>query len=49
LKDVLSDIVPAEQKRVAQFRKEYGATPIGQVTVDMVSKQLILETKILKI
>jgi len=36
LKDVLKQKVPAEQDNVKNFRKEYGSTVIGEVTVDMV-------------
>lgn len=35
LKDVLANMIPAEQKRVAAFRKEHGSFKIGDVTVDM--------------
>jgi citrate synthase len=37
LKAVLSKKIPEEQERVKSFRKTYGATKIGEVTVDMVS------------
>ncbi len=33
----MTDLIPAEQKRVAAFRKEFGNFKIGEVTVDMVS------------
>jgi hypothetical protein len=36
LKDVLANLIPAEQKRIAAFRKEHGSFKIGDVTVDMV-------------
>jgi citrate synthase len=36
LKDVLANIIPPEQKRVAEFRKKHGSFKIGEVTVDMV-------------
>lgn len=53
LKDVLSNIIPAEQKRVAAFRKEHGSFKIGDVTVDMAYggmrgiKGLVTETSVL--
>jgi hypothetical protein len=37
LKAVLAKKIPEEQERVKNFRKAYGATKIGEVTVDMVS------------
>jgi citrate synthase len=37
LKAVLAKKIPDEQERVKNFRKTYGATKIGEVTVDMVS------------
>jgi hypothetical protein len=39
LKGILSDKVPKEQERVKNFRKAHGATKVGEVTVDMVSKR----------
>jgi len=53
LKDVLANIIPAEQKRVAAFRKEHGSFKIGDVTVDMAYggmrgiKGLVTETSVL--
>lgn len=53
LKDVLGGIIPVEQKRVAEFRKKYGAFKIGDVTVDMAYggmrgiKGLVTETSVL--
>lgn len=38
LKAVLSKKIPKEQERVKNFRKQHGATKVGEVTVDMVSK-----------
>jgi len=38
LKDVLMKKIPAEQDNVKNFRKEYGNTKIGEVTIDMVSQ-----------
>lgn len=37
LKAVLAKKIPEEQERVKNFRKTYGATKVGEVTVDMVS------------
>jgi citrate synthase len=34
LKDILANLVPQEQKRVKEFRKESGSFVVGQVTVD---------------
>lgn len=36
LKEVLRDLVPKEQKRVAAFKAANKDAPIGQVTIDMV-------------
>jgi hypothetical protein len=36
LKEVLHDLIPKEQKRVAAFKAEHKDKPLGQVTVDMV-------------
>ncbi|CAF3661142.1 unnamed protein product, partial [Rotaria socialis] len=36
LKEVLRELIPKEQKRVAAFKKDHNNTPIGQVTVDMI-------------
>ena len=36
LKDVMAEKVPAMQAQVKEFRKEYGKTVVGNVTVDMV-------------
>jgi len=53
LKDVLSNLVPAEQKRVGEFRKQHGTFKIGDVTVDMAYggmrgiKGLVTETSVL--
>jgi citrate synthase len=53
LKDVLSNLIPAEQKRVAEFRKAHGSFKIGDVTVDMAYggmrgiKGLVTETSVL--
>ncbi|XP_033221510.1 probable citrate synthase 2, mitochondrial [Belonocnema kinseyi] len=35
LKKVLSEKIPKEQERIKAFRKQYGATKVGEVTVDM--------------
>jgi len=40
LRDVLTKKVPVEQEKVKAFRKQYGATKVGDVTVDMV-KQIL--------
>lgn len=37
LKAVLHKKIPKEQERVKNFRKQHGATKVGEVTVDMVS------------
>lgn len=39
LRAVLEEKIPKEQERVKQFRKEYGNTKVGEVTVDMVSRR----------
>lgn len=36
LKETLAEKIPAEQENVKAFRKEYGGTKVGEVTVDMV-------------
>ena len=38
LRDVLAAKIPAEQERVKNFRKQYGATKMGETTIDMVSR-----------
>uniref|UniRef100_A0A2Z5RE60 Citrate synthase n=1 Tax=Reticulitermes speratus TaxID=60591 RepID=A0A2Z5RE60_9NEOP len=53
LKAVLSKKIPDEQERVKSFRKSYGSTKIGEVTVDMMYggmrgiKGLVCETSVL--
>jgi len=53
LKEVLQDLVPKEQKRVAAFKSQYKDAPIGNVTVDMIYggmrgiKGLVYETSVL--
>jgi citrate synthase len=53
LKDVMANLVPVEQKRVSEFRKQHGAFKIGDVTVDMAYggmrgiKGLVTETSVL--
>lgn len=37
LKQILTGLVPEKQKEVKEFRQQYGNTPVGEVTVDMVS------------
>lgn len=34
---MLAEKIPKEQERVKNFRKQHGATVVGEVTVDMVS------------
>ncbi len=36
MKDILSDIIPAKQKEVKEFRANHGSFVAGEVTVDMV-------------
>ena len=36
LRDILTDQIPREQKRVVEFKKAHGSTKIGEVTVDQV-------------
>jgi hypothetical protein len=33
----MANLIPVEQKRVAEFRKQHGTFKIGDVTVDMVT------------
>ena len=40
LKEVLAKKIPIEQDNVKNFRKEFGATKIGDVTVESVCKQI---------
>jgi len=40
LKDVLAQKIPIEQENVKNFRKEHGATKIGEVTVEMVIQEI---------
>jgi len=53
LKEVLRDLIPKEQKRVAEFKAKNKDTPIGQVTIDMIYggmrgiKGLVYETSVL--
>jgi len=53
LKDVMANLIPVEQKRVAEFRKQHGTFKIGDVTVDMAYggmrgiKGLVTETSVL--
>lgn len=32
----MANLIPVEQKRVSEFRKQHGSFKIGDVTVDMV-------------
>lgn len=34
----MANLVPAEQKRVSEFRKQHGTFKIGEVTIDQVKK-----------
>uniref|UniRef100_A0A0B7AXT4 Citrate synthase n=1 Tax=Arion vulgaris TaxID=1028688 RepID=A0A0B7AXT4_9EUPU len=53
LRDVMETIVPEKQKEVAEFRKQYGSTKVGEVTVDMMYggmrgiRGLVTETSVL--
>merc|ERR1712126_721940 len=53
LRDVLTDLIPKEQKAVAAFRKEHGDKKVGEITVDMMyggmrgMKGLVTETSVL--
>jgi len=53
LKEVLVEKIPQEQENVKAFRKQYGATKVGEVTVDMMYggmrgiKGLVCETSVL--
>jgi len=53
LKDIMANIIVAEQKRVAEFRKQHGSFKIGEVTIDMAYggmrgiKGLVTETSVL--
>lgn len=37
LREVMAQKVPAMQEKVKAFRKSYGSTKVGEITVDMVS------------
>ena len=43
MRDVLSKKVPEVQAEVKEFRKQHGKTKVGEITVDMVSKGLIIK------
>uniref|UniRef100_A0A0B7AX99 Citrate synthase n=1 Tax=Arion vulgaris TaxID=1028688 RepID=A0A0B7AX99_9EUPU len=53
LKDALESIIPEKQKEVIEFRKQYGSTKVGEVTVDMMYggmrgiRGLVTETSVL--
>lgn len=53
LKDQLYELIPAEQKRVAEFRKKHGTFKLGEVTIDQAYggmrgiKGLVTETSVL--
>lgn len=36
LKDVLREKIPVQQKRIIQFRKEFGSKVVGNITLNMV-------------
>lgn len=36
LRKVMAEKIPVEQERIKSFRKQYGGTKVGEVTVDMV-------------
>lgn len=40
LREVMAQKIPAMQEEVKAFRKEYGNTKVGEITVDMVSGSL---------
>jgi hypothetical protein len=44
LKEVLHDLIPKEQKRVAAFKAANKDAPLGQVTVDMVKTNTFFPT-----
>ncbi|VEL37770.1 unnamed protein product, partial [Protopolystoma xenopodis] len=52
-KDILADLIPKEQSRIREFRKDHGSTEVGKVTVDMMYggmrgiKGLVTETSVL--
>lgn len=41
LKSVLAAKIPKEQERVKSFRKSHGAVKVGEVTVEMVSEEVV--------
>ncbi|CAL1546540.1 unnamed protein product [Lymnaea stagnalis] len=53
LKDVLEKIIPEKQKEVVEFRKQFGNTKVGEVTIDMMYggmrgiRGLVTETSVL--
>uniref|UniRef100_A0A0N5AM67 Citrate synthase n=1 Tax=Syphacia muris TaxID=451379 RepID=A0A0N5AM67_9BILA len=53
LKEVLAKKIPAHNKRIVEFRKEYGATALQEITVNMIyggmrsMKGMVTETSVL--
>ncbi|PAA86096.1 hypothetical protein BOX15_Mlig014201g1, partial [Macrostomum lignano] len=53
LRDIMSELVPVEQRRVANFRKTHGDFKLGEVTIDMMYggmrgvRGLVTETSVL--
>merc|ERR1712015_439130 len=53
LRDILTDLIPAEQKKIAAFRKEHGEKKMGDVSVNMMYggmrgiRGLVTETSVL--
>lgn len=41
LKAILAAKIPKEQEKIKNFRKQYGNTKVGDVTVEMVSEFII--------
>lgn len=43
LKSILQEKIPKEQEKIKEFRKRHGSTKVGEVTVDMVSKLVLVD------
>lgn len=43
LKDILAKIIPEKQKEVKEFRAQHGNFVVGEVNIDMVSHQLLIQ------
>ena len=41
LRAALAAKIPAMQNEVKEFRKQYGGTKVGEITVDMVSRPAV--------